>query len=715
MAFDPTYPERVDIEALFEALIDWEATYGAGTVDTTEDGKLSKSTADAWDAGARGPSTGPQSIQSGQEGEATMVVRGDYTKNRFMFGLTNDVYVSGNSFLHINYGIFLDGNANPNRVRVFEDGTEKYGVGPGDPDVLFKEGDRVTVRVKNGIVLYLLNNKMFYTSTVAPTFPLRYDCTIFDQDAVVQECKTAVWSRLEDVQLAPIAIERGIQGTSYRDRIAATGTLEFQLNNAVDNSGGLLGYYSPNNVNARPGWRIGIRVRCLITYLEQIQPIFYGTIESITPSSGKFGARKVFVTCVDWMDEAARVKVKGIPIQLDKRSDEVFTTLVEAMVNQPPEGKIAQIGGDEYPFALDNAFGEKVAVMTEFQHLAQSEQGFIWNRRDGVQIYEGRHKRPNIFTTSITLTDEDQASVGANRGRTSIVNRAEIQAFPRRVDAAATSILFQFASTPKIERQTELVIQALFRDPEARATRVGGLEMVQPAITTDYLFNSQADGAGTNLTGQLTVSAEYFGNSAIVTVFNGGPEDGFLTKLQFRGKGVYAYESALATADNQPSKDRFGETVLALNMPYQDDLRIAKDGAEFAVNLAKDILTQVDTVTFWANREPRLMSAALQRDISDKIKVEETVIGTAPFVPVGETQPVTPTSFFIQGVRLEIFERGIIRCTWNIVPADPFTYWILERDGFTELDETTRLGYGAFVAGWVLDDSQLGTGTRINE
>jgi len=255
----------------------------------------------------------------------------------------------------------------------------------------------------------------------------------------------------------------------------------------------------------------------------------------------------------------------------------------------------------------------------------------------------------------------------------------------------------------------------LYRDPDARATRVGGLNMTQPVITTDYTFNAAQDGSGVDISGQLSVSATYAGNSAEVTVLNNGPQDGYLTKLQCRGQGVYSYETVLVTAENQDSKDLYGERVFGLDMPYQSEVPTARDAAEFAVNQGKAILTPVDAITFWANREHRLMLAALQLDMSSKIHLEETVIGTDAIIPPGETLPVAALSFFVNGVSLSIGENGTIKCTLALAQADPFNYWILERDGFTELGLTTRLAYGAFIAGWVLDDSVLGTGTRVNQ
>lgn len=527
---------------------------------------------------------------------------------------------------------------------------------------------------------------------------------------------TVPWIALTDVVITdPIEVFRGNDGTSMGDRVATTGTMTFKLDNSATNSQGKLGLYSPNNANCLAGWAEGAEIRCLVTYNGVEYSVFVGTVSTITPESGMYRNRRVDVACVDWMEEAAKAKIRGLSILLDKRSDEIFTEIIEVVERQPTGGILAQPGGDSYPYALDNALEGKDSVMTTFQALAQSELGRVYVDHNGRAVFESRHKRPNA-ALQLTLTDADIDELQLGAGREGIINHAEVQVHPRRVDAAATSVLFSLANKPSINRAVSTDIDILFRDPDARATRVGGMNMVQPVATTDYTFNSAEDGTGTDLTAQLSISVEYSANGGKATVTNNSPQDGFLTKFQCRGKGIYDYETVLAKADSQASKDLYGESGSSLDMPLQDDITVAKDAADYIVAQRKAIMTQVTGVTFIPNREDRLMLAALERDISDKVRVEETVTGNEPFLPVGEEyQEVSAKDFFINSIRLQIGENGVMVATWALEPADPFSYWVLDRTGATELSETTRLAYGAFIAGWSLDYSSLNVDTRVNQ
>jgi hypothetical protein len=528
------------------------------------------------------------------------------------------------------------------------------------------------------------------------------------------------WWYIADVLLNPaISITRGNDGTSQKDRVAQTGSMSFSVNNAEDNSLQRLGLYSPNNINTLGGWRIGIPVRCVVRYNSVDEVVFIGKIESISPDSGKYQERRVQVQCIDWMDEAARSKIRGLPIQLDQRSSDVFRLIAEAVVEQPPGGYTVDPGADVFPYALDNALEGEVNAMSEFQKIAQSELGRVYVDRNGVLNFESRQFRPNRSDIFLVMTDDDIAKLETGRGREEVINHVEVKVHPRRIDPLPTTVLYSQSNAQKIERNTTKEVRIQLRDPEERATRVGGLDMQQPQPGTDYTFNTSQDGTGADVTSQLVVTVEYSANGGILSVLNNGPSDGFLTKMECRGRGVYDYEPQVVTGDSQTSKDRYGETPFTLDMPYQSEPAVARDAADFVINQSRELLTQIRAVRFFANREDRLMRAALEGDISSKIELAETMVGDQVIVPVesapGETELVTIDKFFVNSVQLSIGERGIIQCVWVLEPADPYTYWILEDSVLGVLGSTTRLAYGSFLLGWKLDSSVLGQNTLLLE
>jgi len=535
---------------------------------------------------------------------------------------------------------------------------------------------------------------------------------VYPSDVVIEADLGAGFVELADVLASPIDISRGIQGSGQRDRVASTGTMTFQLDNSANNSAGLLGLYSPHNSNVLAGWELGVEVRCVVTYDGSDLTVFRGTVAAISPVAGQYGSRRVHVACVDWMDEAAQARLSGIAVQIEKRSDQVLATMVAAVDKQPFATDIGA-GGDLYAYSLDNAPGERINLMSEFQRLMQTELGYLFVLRDGTLKFQSRFRRPSITTLSETLTGADIRSIETSRGREEIINKVQVQIHPRRVDTAAV-VLFTLGSAPELLRSTSIELRAPYRDPLARATRAGGIDMVTPVVTTDYTGNTLADGSGVDISGQLSVSASFGGNEGTVTVTNNGPHDGFLTKLQLRGKGVYAYESVIGTNESAASIAKYGEREMALDMPYQGDIEIANEAARYLVGQSKTVLTPVTGVAFSANYVGRLMDAALEIDIGERVRVTETVIGTAEIIPVGESEGVEALDFFVQSVNLSIEAGRYINCSWGLAPADPYNYWILEVAGYTELNETTRLGYGLFVTGWILGESALDSTTILD-
>lgn len=496
-----------------------------------------------------------------------------------------------------------------------------------------------------------------------------------------------------------IRAERGIRGHAFADRVASTGTMSFEMNNTGDSLVTRQSAYSPDHANWLIGFKEGTDVRLRITYDNLDVVVWRGTIEAILPVPGKTTYR-VAVNCTDWMDEAATAKLSGQAVVLDNRSDQVFSLLVAAVKKQPPAIQVTQ-GADVYPYAFDNSQVESIAVMSEFQRLCMSEIGQVYVKGDGTVVFEGRRKRNTIVGSKFAFDDTSLFGLGISRARSNVLNNVSVEAHPRRKDTSNV-VLFTLQNVPRIVRVTSYAVRGPYRDPNQKATRVGGMSMVTPASGTDFLFNSAADGTGTDLTAQLTVVATFSGNSVDFLVTNAGPADGYLTKLQARGLGLYSYETAISRAVEQASIDEFGERPYTLDMPYQADVGVAADAAAFVAAQNKVIVTRVDALTVRANDDDALMRQALTLEISDKVTVTESVTG------------LSGVAYFVNGVSLEVSEKGTIHVSWILTPADMSAYWILDLDGFTELDLTTVLGYGIFTAGWVLDLSTLASDTVVN-
>lgn len=415
---------------------------------------------------------------------------------------------------------------------------------------------------------------------------------------------------------------------------------------------------------------------------------FRGRIDSVDPAAGVFERRTALVDAVDWMDDAARAKVSGIPVQLDKRADEIFTLLIGSVPFQPDALEI-DTSPDTYAYALDSAQDERSSVLGELQKLALSELGHIYQKADGTVVFESRNRRAVSEGVVDTFTDVNAISgFGASVARDDALSRVQVITHPRKVDAAANTVLFRLDNPLQVGANTNVTILGPYRDPNQEAARVGGTDMVTPVAGTDYAANSSSDGSGTDLTAFVSLAVNFGGNGARVVVTNNGSSAAFVTLLQLRGRGIYDYQNVVLEAEDATAQINVGTTATA-NMPYQDDAALGAEIALWLLNLYKDTEKLAESATIFIPRSDEVLATrVLSREISDRIEIVEQMTGFIAEATGGH---------FIQSVKLTIDQRDNLSVTWGLAPANRQQFWLLEIPGRSELDETAVLGFGLVV------------------
>jgi hypothetical protein len=482
---------------------------------------------------------------------------------------------------------------------------------------------------------------------------------------------------------------RGIFGSGPQDRVARPGQLTFSLNNAATNSGSLVGYYSPDHANCRTGFDIGIRVRVRATYSGTPRTLFIGRLAQAVPTPGTKGTRKVLCTAYDWLEEAARYKLTDVATQLSKRSDECIQAILDAMPEAPVATSLAT-GKSTFEYALDTARDESSFALAEFQKITASEAGQLYLTAGGTLTFESRHTRPAIGSNQVTL-DNSMTGLTVDRKRDLVLNRIQATVHPRRVDGSVVT-LFTLRTKTLIRAGESADLFGGYVDPNQLASRVGGTDMVTPVATTDYTMNSAEDGSGTDLTASFTVtmSAGFSsgGNGFYATIANTGTTDGYVTFFRIRGKGIYDYENATLLAEDTSSQDTYGQNVLTLDLPYQNDPATGQLIADYNLSLYGSARTYCTAVTFWAHESSDHMLAALDRDISTRVGLVEDVTGITDVGPGS-----TDFGFFVNAVEWDLGPANRLQVTWTLAPADIFSYWLMGTAGASEIGVTTRLGY----------------------
>ena len=76
---------------------------------------------------------------------------------------------------------------------------------------------------------------------------------------------TGIWTDIGPDVLGPVRGRYGISDVGPDASVASTGELAFDLDNSAQNSGGVLGWYSPNHASVRSGWTFGIPIQWVLS------------------------------------------------------------------------------------------------------------------------------------------------------------------------------------------------------------------------------------------------------------------------------------------------------------------------------------------------------------------------------------------------------------------------------------------------------------------
>lgn len=479
----------------------------------------------------------------------------------------------------------------------------------------------------------------------------------------------------------PIVIEYGIQGSTPNDRIGSAGSMQWGLDNSVSNSAGVQGYYSPLSTVRRAGYTFNVPVRFTLTGGATSGVKFHGRLSEINAVPGENDTLMVHCRALDWMDQAATLDLPDLPVQLDKRGDEIVTTILDALdADDQPVARDIETSLETFAIALDGGVGgDRPTVREVLNQICLSDAGYFYQMGDGTVRYENRHHRSLNPAIKIALdaTMIEPAGLSVPGSRDDIYHVVQIFVKPTEIDTAATTVLFslQTAITLVLPGQTVDTIFGPYRDPNNRDF-IGGVETVDPVATTDYTMNTAANGTGADVTADFTVTASRTGRGVQFSVTNNGGTSGYITKLQVRGKGIYRFDAMIEVVVT----GSFGKKPLQIVMPYQNNVNIAQDWATYLSNLLKDPMAHVRAVTFSASKSSTLMTAAIEREPGDRISINEVVTGI-------------DAEFTINRVRLECQPGGLVWCTWGLEPADGQRYWLWGINGASNWGLSTVYGW----------------------
>ena len=480
------------------------------------------------------------------------------------------------------------------------------------------------------------------------------------------------WTSLTDdvVMEEGIQCRIGINGSQPTDMVASTGTLSFTLRNDAGCSGGVRGYYSIYNVNRRSGWDLGIGCRLRLTdpTTATTSTRFVGRIDVIDPLPGRFLSRRVRVTAVDWMDEAARwALTPDIGQQVGKTWDQIVTSILTEMPRQPAATSF-DVGMEAYVYALDTSLDGRTSVLGEFGKLAASEFGLIYQKADGTLRLEGRHSRLLNTTSLFSFGSNQLIGIQVGSTRDDLLNHVIITDHPKSVDELPVTVVYFTSNVTVVPSGVTVTISGNYRDPVTGET-IGATE-IQPQIAGfDYSANTAENESGTNITSDFVIVVTAGANGVRFDITNNNAVTGYLVLNRLRARAIYDRGEQQFEAKDSSSISTYGEHVTTIDMPYQSNADVAQGAANYLLSKFKTAPNAlVQSITCVGNTSP-VLTQLLTRDISDRISVSETL-----------TSQTALQDSFINGIDLNVLPSGYVQGMYTLAPAnDPLSglYWIL--------------------------------------
>ena len=305
--------------------------------------------------------------------------------------------------------------------------------------------------------------------------------------------------------------------------------------------------------------------------------LLHGYIESIIPRPSK-GSQYAFIKAHDDISEQQKTEIHFFNGgATDSRLD------FSAFLFLNSVGWRSRYQMDECTIGMHDIYaGMKTInmfVQDAIQQVQTEEDGFIYVDGDGYTRFESRaHRGAAPHTTSgATYKDTKTGSFpyfsdmawedgdsGIENRNTFMVKRATVTGtaalvFTKDIDASLNTVPFDAGETKEFEFEVD-----------SQYDFAGGLE--GPQANTDYTANTLANGSGTDLTSQLTVTnvmSRSLGQF-IVQKFVWGGTAGFLTKMQQRADALNFGQASSIISEDATSQAAYRDRFKKIDCLFQD-------------------------------------------------------------------------------------------------------------------------------------------------
>jgi hypothetical protein len=508
------------------------------------------------------------------------------------------------------------------------------------------------------------------------------------------------WTNIGGSIVSSIRYTKGFSDGNPLSRLAPGGDMRFDLNNSS-------GAWDPSATFYK-----GQKIRLRVKYGSLVKTKWFGYIDLITLDVGTWGPQLAHVTAIDWLGLAAKTPVRAIPGLANTTIDIAVATLLTQMQIRP-EATDFEIGNVVLPYVFDQITPNST-IYSELQNLVMGEWGYIYLRdggetlkienslsrtgdgsdykttsyynpdgvaenflledgtnfllEDGTNFLLEGEPTSGSFNSDFDETYQDDPNGITIRHGDNLTNKIMASAIPTIVGGSTLTLYpFDIANgakaflVPTNNAQNPYILQGQYKDPTAGGSQISGANIVvdpithAPIVSTDWRFNSKADGSGSDLSANITITftAGASGFKAVI-VNTGAP--GYFTRFNVRGVPVYRHNPVETVIQDQRSIWDYGDYTLQFTRQYgatSDDIqpyifRVLMRDRKPRTIAGNPKFQAFDTLDH--------LSGYLILDIGDQIRL-------------ASTKPATDALYYIQGERATI-QPGSEQITMDYVTAE---------------------------------------------
>ena len=318
-----------------------------------------------------------------------------------------------------------------------------------------------------------------------------------------------------------------------------------------------------------------------------------------------------------------------------------------------------------HPYVGDR-WADGVKVYNAALDIVAAERGRLFTARDGKLTFWNWQHIALDYTNSATIDNtmvDDTYAFGQD-----IVNVIKVVTTPRKISANDDDVLWTQEDSSTVKPGETKKINATFKDDSG--ADIAGKNIITPSV-----------GAGTlAYTGAISLVVHEKARGAEIAITNSGAADAEITTLILKGKKISSFDKREIVERDEASAGIHGEIEETLPTELLSSEFHAKTIARYEIGRRKDPRGIMYSVTL-QNVDAIIYDLMLSLTIGSRINVIEDVLyHDADYAIIGEEHRLT------DAMRKHV-------TTWNLEIADATPAWLLGIAGYSELGETTSLGW----------------------